>query len=80
MWCWRGIKINWADRVLIAEVLQRVKEQRNILYTIKRRKAYWNDILLGNCPLMHVFAGKLEETGRRDSYWTTLNKREDIGN
>jgi hypothetical protein len=41
MWCWRRMeKISWTDRVRNEEVLHRVKEERNILTTIKRRKAY----------------------------------------
>jgi hypothetical protein len=80
IWRWRGIKISWADRVLIAEVLERVKWQRNILFTVKRTATWNSHILLRNCLLMHVFAGKLEETGRRESYWMTFSKREDTGN
>jgi hypothetical protein len=49
------------------EVLYRVKEERNILHTIKRRKANWiGHILRRNCLLKHVIKGKLERrTGRR---------------
>jgi hypothetical protein len=52
------------------EVLHRVKEERNILHTIKRRKANWiGHILRRNCLLKHVTEGKLEGriemTGRR---------------
>jgi hypothetical protein len=52
------------------EVLHRVKEERNILHTIKRRKANWiGHILRRNCLLKHVIEGKLEGriemTGRR---------------
>jgi hypothetical protein len=52
------------------EVLHRVKEERNILHTIKRRKANWiGHILSRNCLLKHVIEGKLEGriemTGRR---------------
>jgi hypothetical protein len=52
------------------EVLHRVKEERNILNTIKRRKANWiGHILRRNCLLKHVIGGKLEGktemTGRR---------------
>jgi hypothetical protein len=52
------------------EVLHRVKEERNILRTIKRRKANWiGHILRRNCLLKHVIEGKLERrtemTGRR---------------
>jgi uroporphyrinogen-III decarboxylase len=42
MWCWRRMeKISWTDRVKNKDVLHRVKEERNILHTIKRRKANW---------------------------------------
>jgi hypothetical protein len=52
------------------EVLHRVKEERSILHTIKRRKANWiGHILRRNCLLKHVSVGKLggrtEMTGRR---------------
>jgi hypothetical protein len=52
------------------EVLNRVKDDRNILYKIKRRKANWiGQILRGNCLLKHVIEGQLEGriemTGRR---------------
>jgi hypothetical protein len=52
------------------EVLHRVKEERNILHTIKRREANWiGHILRRNCLLKHVIEGKLEGriemTGRR---------------
>jgi hypothetical protein len=47
-----------------------VKEERNIVHTIKRRKANWiGHILRRNCLLKHVIGGKLEGriemTGRR---------------
>jgi hypothetical protein len=52
------------------EVLHRVKEERNILHTTKRRKANWiGHILRRNCLLKHVIEGKLEgrmeQRGRR---------------
>jgi hypothetical protein len=41
MWCWRRMeKISWTYHVR-NEVLQTVKEERNILQTIKRRNANW---------------------------------------
>jgi hypothetical protein len=48
----------------------RVKEERNILHAMKRRKANWiGHILRRNCLLKHVIEGKLEGrielTGRR---------------
>jgi hypothetical protein len=53
MWCRRGMeKISWTDRVKNEKVLQRVKEERNIVHTIKRRNANWiGHILLRNCLL-----------------------------
>jgi hypothetical protein len=40
MWCWRRMeKISWTDHVRNVDVLLRVKEQRNILYEIRKRKA-----------------------------------------
>jgi hypothetical protein len=43
------------------EVLHRVKKERIILHTIKRRKANWiGHILRRNCLLKHVIEGKLE--------------------
>jgi hypothetical protein len=55
MWRWRRMgKISWTDRVR-NEVLHRVKEERNILHTIKRRKANWiGHILRTNCLLKHA--------------------------
>ena len=53
MWRWRRMeRISWADRVRNEEVLHRVKEDRNIIHTVKRRKADWiGDILRRNCLL-----------------------------
>jgi hypothetical protein len=71
MWCWRRMeKISWTDRVRNEEVLRRVKEERNIVHAVKRRKANWiGHILRRNCLLKHVIEGKLEGriemTGRR---------------
>jgi hypothetical protein len=71
MWCWRRKeKISWTDRVTNKAVLHTVREQRNILHTVKRRKANWiGHILRRNCLLKHVIEGKVErrikEKGRR---------------
>ena len=53
MWCWRRMeKISWFDHVRKEEVLFRVKEQRNILLEIRKRKANWiGHILRRNCLL-----------------------------
>jgi len=40
MWCWRRMeKISCTDHVRNEDVLLRVKEQRNILHEIRKRKA-----------------------------------------
>ena len=70
MWCWRRVKISWTDHLRNEEVLLRVKEQRNILHEIRKRKANWiGHILRRNCLLQRVIEGKIkgeiEVTGRR---------------
>jgi hypothetical protein len=52
------------------DVLLRVKEQRNILHEIRKRKANWiGHILRRNCLLQRVIERKIQEglkvTGRR---------------
>jgi hypothetical protein len=48
------------------EVLHKVKEERNILRIIKRRKGNWiGHVLRRNCVLEHIIAGKLKGTGER---------------
>jgi hypothetical protein len=54
-------KISLALRVRNEEVLRRVKEERNILHAVKRRKTNWiGHILRRNCLLKHVIEGKIE--------------------
>jgi hypothetical protein len=54
-------KISWTGRVRNNKVLHIVKEERNILHTIKRRNANWiGHILRRNCLLKHVIEGQLE--------------------
>jgi hypothetical protein len=71
MWCWRRMeKISWTDHVRNEEVLLRVKEQRNILHEICKRKANWiGYIFRRNCRLQQVIEGKIkgeiEVPGRR---------------
>ena len=60
-------KISWTDHVRNEEVLLTVKEQRNVLHEISKRKAYWiGHILRRNCLLQRVIEGKrrIEVTGR----------------
>ena len=60
----------WTDHVRNEDVLLRVKEQRNILREIRKRKANWiGHILRRNCLLQRVIEGKIQEgievTGRQ---------------
>jgi hypothetical protein len=81
MWCWRRMeKINWTHHVRNEEVLFRVKEQRNILHEINKRKANWiGHILHRNCHLQRVIEGKIkvgmEMTGRRRNLLDDLKER-----
>jgi hypothetical protein len=71
MWCCRRMeKISWTDHVRNENLLLRVKEQRNILHEIHKRKANWiGHILHRNCLLQRVTEGKIqgriEVTGRQ---------------
>jgi hypothetical protein len=63
MWCWRRMgKISWTNHVRNEEVLQRVKEEKNILQIIEKRRANWiGHILCRNCLLKQVVEGKVGE-------------------
>jgi hypothetical protein len=55
-------KISWTDCVNN----EAVKEERNILHTIRRRKANWiGHILHRNCLLSHIIEGNIIGTRRR---------------
>jgi hypothetical protein len=64
-------KINWTIHGRNEEVLLRVKEQRNIVHEISKRKANWiGHILRRNCLLQQVIGrkikGGMEVTDRRE--------------
>jgi hypothetical protein len=63
----RGAGEDQLDRsVKNAEALYRIKEERNILHTIKLRKTNWiGHLLRRNCLLKHVIEGKIDGKGRR---------------
>jgi hypothetical protein len=55
--------ISWTDRVNNEAYYT---EERNILHTIRRRKANWiGHILRRNCLLSHIIEGKIRGTRRR---------------
>jgi len=60
IWCWRRKeKIGWTVHLKNEEVLHRVKEERNILHTVKRR-AYWiGHILNRSCILRYSIKGQI---------------------
>ena len=64
-------RISWTDHVRNEKVLLRVKEQRNILHEIRKRKVNWiGHILHRNCLLQRVTEGNIqrgiEVTGRQE--------------
>jgi hypothetical protein len=59
-------KISWMDCINNEAVLYRVKEERNILHTVRQRKANWiGHILRRNRLLSHIIEGKIIRTRRR---------------
>jgi len=59
-------KIIRCDRVRNEVVLYRVTGDRNILLTIKIRKAYYTGCTLRRkCRVIHIIGGKTELMGRR---------------
>jgi hypothetical protein len=72
-------KISWADRVRNEEIVHKVKQERNILYTVKQRKANWIcEILRRKYLPKHVSEGNIEEKNRKEgdvsSYWMTFRR------
>ena len=60
MWCWRRMEMRWTDHVR-NEILQRVKDEMNILQTITRRNANWfGHAFHRNCILKQFIKGKIE--------------------
>jgi hypothetical protein len=58
----RSMKITWNDRVKNEVVLRRVKQERLMLFTVKREKGNWiGQIVCRNCLLKHVFKEKWRE-------------------
>jgi hypothetical protein len=58
-------KISWTDRVRNEEVLHSAKEERNIVHTIKGRKANWiGHILRRNCFLKASYRRRDRREGK----------------
>jgi hypothetical protein len=61
MWYWRRMETSWTDNVRNDEVLHRVKEKKNVMHTIKKRKANWiGHVLCKNCFIKYVIEGRKE--------------------
>jgi hypothetical protein len=85
MWCWRRMEISWTEHVRKEEVLLRVKEQKNILHEISKRKTNSiGHILRRNCLLWQVIEEKInggievtqdEEEGVGSYLMTDLTER-----
>jgi hypothetical protein len=79
-------KVSWADSVRNEEVLYRVKEKRNIIHTVNRRKVNWiGHIWRRNSLLKHVIEGMIKEVkgrrgGRRKQLLNDLKERRDTVN
>jgi lysozyme family protein len=55
-----GAREEWTNRVK-HEVLRRIREERNILHAVKRRKANWiGHVLFRNCFLKHNVEGEIQ--------------------
>jgi hypothetical protein len=58
-------KIILTNRVNKEAVLHRVKKERNIVHTIRQRKANWIGYILSrNCLIKHIIEGKIRGTRR----------------
>ena len=69
-------KISWTDHVRNEEVLLRVKEQRNILHEISKRKSNWiGHIFRRNCLLKRVIEGKIKGVIEVTGTWGRRRKK-----
>ncbi|KAI5738724.1 hypothetical protein M8J77_010460 [Diaphorina citri] len=67
MWCYRKtLKIVWSDRVTNEEVLERVKERRQVMNNISARRAKWiGHNLRHEGMLLTLIEGMVEGTNQR---------------
>ena len=77
LWCIWRTEISWTDRVRNEETLHRVKEDRNILHTIKRTKANWiGPMVRRNCLLKHFIEGKIERRIEVTESWRRRRRKQ----
>jgi hypothetical protein len=70
------MEISWTDRVRNEQVLRRMKEEKNVLRTITRRKTTWigHILRLDDCLLKRVIEGKMGREDKEEDvsgYWIT---------
>ena len=70
------MEISWTDRVRNEQVLRRMKEEKNVLRTITRRKTTWIGHILrfDDCLLKLVIEGKMGREDKEENvsgYWMT---------
>ena len=64
MYLWRRLeKISLTDRVRNEDVLQRLNDERNILYTLKRRKANWIGHIVRRNHLLELVIVEISKYG-----------------
>jgi hypothetical protein len=72
MWC----SIRGIEHVKNVDILQGVKEETNVLYTVQRNKAKWIGITLHRkCLLTHVLKERKRTKNEEEevsNYWMTL--------
>jgi len=67
MWIWRRmLKISWVDKVLKAEVLQKVQENKSIFDTVQHRKFRWIGHMLRHDSLLRdIIQGRIKGKATR---------------
>jgi len=82
MWIYRRIlKISWRDHVTNKDVLKRMNTERNLLYTVKKRKLMYFGHVMRNekYRLLHlIIQGRIEgrrTPGRRRTSWLANLKK-----
>ena len=64
MYLWRRLeKISLTDRVRNEDILQRLNDERNILYTLKRRKANWIGHIVRRNQLLELVIVEISRYG-----------------
>jgi hypothetical protein len=83
MWLWRRImKVKWIEHKTNEEVLEKVKEQRMLIKTIRERQKNWvGHVLRSDSLLRNIWEGIMEEISGNanriacwETYWMVLGE------